>query len=107
MAYDKAGLFEIAADASVDRLNYDGYRIFGSPAMDVIRHLAASLGERPIISGNEVVFASNLIFLFDFVAVASDGLSYTEGTSDKRLIVWRSQPRYDGKDLSQFRHMDL
>lgn len=97
LAYDNAGLFEIAADASVDRLNYNGCKIFSTPAMEVIRHLAASMGERPIISGNEVVFASNLIFLFDFVALAGDGLSYTEGNSSKRLIVWRSQPRYSGK----------
>ncbi|EJK87316.1 hypothetical protein A6U89_22890 [Agrobacterium sp. B133/95] len=107
LAYDNAGLFEILGDVKADGLNYDGRYIFREPPMEVIKHLATSLGERPIIFENEVVFASNLIFLFEFVTVMNDGRSYKEGNSSERSIIWRAKPRYMGEDLSKYRLMDL
>jgi len=107
LTYDNAGLFEILADVKAEGLNYDGRHIFREPPMEIIKHLAASLGEQPTIFDNEVVFASNLIFLFEFVTVANDGRSYKEGTSSERSIIWRSKPRLIGKDLSKYRLMDI
>jgi len=88
-------------------LNYDGRYIFREPPMDLIRHLSASLREQPIIFDNEVVFASNLIFLFEFVKVAEDGFTYAEGTLSERSIIWRAKPRYMGENLSKYKLMDL
>jgi hypothetical protein len=107
LTYDNAGLFEIKADIETSGLNYDGRSIFRESPMDVIRHLSASLREQPIIFGNEVVFASNLIFLFEFVKVAEDGVAYTEGTLSERSIIWRSGPRYTGENLSEYKLMHL
>lgn len=108
LEYDKTGLFQILADTRADKLNYDGRFIFREPPLDIIKHLAIALGERPIIFENEVVFANNLIFLFEFVKVSKDGSSsYLDGSRGDRSIIWRSKPREMGEDLSKYRMMEL
>ena len=108
LEYDKTGLFQILADTRADKLNYDGRFIFREPPLDIIKHLAIALGERPIIFENEVVFANNLIFLFEFVKVSKDGYSsYLDGSRGDRLIIWRSKPREMGEDLSKYRMVEL
>lgn len=108
LEYDKAGLFQILADIGADKLNYDGRFFFREHPLDIIKHLATALGERPIIFENEVVFANNLIFLFEFVKVPKDGSSsYLKGSSNDRSIIWRSKPREMGEDLSKYRVMEL
>ncbi|MBB5574614.1 MULTISPECIES: hypothetical protein [Rhizobium] len=107
LEYDETGLFQILADIRADKLNYDGRFIFREPPLDIIKHLAAALRERPIIFENEVVFANNLIFLFEFVKVSKDGPSYLDGSRADRTIIWRPKPRDMGEDLSKYKPMDL
>jgi len=74
------------ADVKADGINYENRHIFRESPMEVIKYLAASLDEQPIIFDYEVVFASYLIFLFEFVKVADDGFSYVDGDSSENLL---------------------
>lgn len=107
LEYDKGELIQILADTKAKKLNYGTRFIFREPPMDIVRHLAASLGEQPIIFENEVVFADNLIFLYEFVKTTKDNSSYAEGDRGDRSAIWRSKYRHGGEDLSKYKPMIL
>ncbi|PDS75649.1 hypothetical protein CO667_25505 [Rhizobium sp. L43] len=61
---------EILADIKVRSLKYRDISVFEESPRDLIKHIAETLGENPLIPNEEVAFPANFIFLFEFVREA-------------------------------------
>lgn len=105
LTYDSDRLVEVLADTKVRRLKYRDIAVFEESPQDVIKYLADTLGEKPLILNEEVAFPTNFIFLFEFVREA--GSVYVEGNRTDRSIIWRSRPREGGVDLTEYKPMKI
>ncbi|MFW8588275.1 hypothetical protein ACOJBM_35960 [Rhizobium beringeri] len=105
LTYDSDRLVEILVDTKVRGLKYRGISVFEERPRDVIKHIAETLGENPLILNEEVAFPANFVFLFEFVREA--GSAYAEGSRTDRSIIWRSGPREGGVDLSEYKPMKI
>ncbi len=111
LTYASDRLVEILADTTARRLKFGDMLVFEAPPIEVVRHIAATLRETPVILNEEVVFPANFVFLFEFLRVAGGaypaGDAYVEGNPSDRSILWRASPRVRGVDLSLYRPMTL
>lgn len=105
LTYDSDRLVEILADTKVRSLKYRDISVFEEDPRDVIKHIAETIGEVPVILHEEVAFPANFIFLLEFLREA--GSTYTEGSRTDRSIIWRSGPREGGVDLSDYKPMKI
>lgn len=101
LEYEDGKLTEVFADNRAKLLHFEGIPVFSNP-LSLVRKMASSLQENPLIKDDELVFEQSNIYLFSFIRK-----DFTEGNPTNRTISWRKQPRPLSVSLSDYEPLKI